>query len=82
MKSKSTYLKSSKEDDEMYIDNKFDSEASLKDRAARKKRKLPTSVALDSETIFKLKSVAEEKGIPYQVLMRSYILKGLKEDTA
>ncbi len=28
------------------------------------------------------KHSAEERGIPYQVLMKSYILKGLKKDTA
>lgn len=47
-----------------------------------KKKKVPTSVALDRETILDLKAMAEERGIPYQVLMRSYILQGLKKDKA
>jgi predicted DNA binding CopG/RHH family protein len=47
---------------------------------ARKKKKRPTSIALDEETIQKLKMLAEVKGIPYQVLMRSYILKGIHEE--
>lgn len=43
----------------------------------RKKRKLPTSVALDEETIKELKVLAEWRGVPYQVLMRMFILDGL-----
>lgn len=47
-------------------------------RDSRRKKKMPTSVALDPETIEGLKSLAERKGIPYQVLMRSFILEGLE----
>ena len=40
-------------------------------------RKRPTSVALDDSTIDELKQVAEKQGIPYQVLIRVFILDGL-----
>ena len=40
-------------------------------------RKKPTSVALDETTIKDLKAIAEKKGIPYQVLIRVFILDGL-----
>ena len=43
----------------------------------KKKRKLPTSVALEEETIAELKKVAEVRGVPYQILMRMFILEGL-----
>ncbi len=39
--------------------------------------KKPTSVALDELTIKELKAVAEQQGIPYQVLIRVFILDGL-----
>ena len=41
-------------------------------------RKRPTSVALDNATIEELKRVAEKQGIPYQVLIRVFILDGLE----
>ena len=40
-------------------------------------RKKPTSVALDETTIHELKAAAEKQGIPYQVLIRVFILDGL-----
>ena len=40
--------------------------------------KKPTSVALDDITINELKAVAEIQGIPYQVLIRVFILDGLE----
>lgn len=43
----------------------------------KKKRKLPTSVALEEETIAELKKLAEGRGVPYQILMRMFILEGL-----
>lgn len=46
-------------------------------RRLKKKRKLPTSVALEAETIRELKSLAEWRGVPYQILMRMFILEGL-----
>jgi predicted DNA binding CopG/RHH family protein len=39
--------------------------------------KKPTSVALDEATINELKKEAEKNGIPYQVLIRVFILEGL-----
>lgn len=44
-----------------------------------RQKKQPTSVALDPQTIQSLKELAERKGIPYQVLMRSFILEGLEK---
>lgn len=41
-------------------------------------RKKPTSVALDDTTIVELKRIAEKQGIPYQVLIRVFILDGLE----
>jgi predicted DNA binding CopG/RHH family protein len=60
-----------------YEQVEFDQEAVKK---AQKKinRKMPTSVSLPPEVIEELKDVAEAKGIPYQVLMRSFIIEGLK----
>lgn len=81
MKSK-TYVKNKKSDLKMYKHLEFDAKKSLAERKKRIATKKPTSVALDEETIAQLKELAEERGIPYQVLMRSYILKGLKEDLA
>jgi predicted DNA binding CopG/RHH family protein len=41
-------------------------------------RKRPTSVALDDATITELKHTAEKQGIPYQILIRVFILDGLE----
>ena len=46
-------------------------------RRLKKKRKQPTSVALEEETIKELKALAEWRGVPYQILMRMFILDGL-----
>lgn len=40
-------------------------------------RKQPTSVALEEATVKQLKMLAHQKGIPYQILMRMFILEGL-----
>ena len=42
-------------------------------------KKKPTSVALDDQTVRELKYVAEKQGIPYQVLIRVFILDGLEQ---
>jgi predicted DNA binding CopG/RHH family protein len=76
------YVKTHPSDAESYNEIEFEEDKSLKARQERMKRKKPTSVALDEDTISRLKELALERGIPYQVLMRSYILKGLKEDSA
>ena len=44
----------------------------------KKTRKLPTSIALEVTTIKELKALAEWRGVPYQVLMRMFILDGLR----
>lgn len=55
----------------------FDEEASL--NARRINRKMPTSVSLPEDVVKELKELAHHEGIPYQVLMRSFIIKGLRE---
>ena len=72
---KKTYVKSLKEYDQPF---ELDSKKIL---AAMKRfkdsPKRPTSVALDETTIQELKAIAEVQGIPYQVLIRMFILDGL-----
>ncbi len=41
-------------------------------------RRKPTSIALEEEVIKELKALAEEKGMPYQVLMRLLIADGIR----
>lgn len=69
------YLKSEKDYDKV----DFDKKKALEGAKKISKRKVPTSVALDKSTVVELKIIAEEKGIPYQVLMRSLILEGLRK---
>jgi len=45
---------------------------------ARGARKRPTSVALDPELIEELKAAAHARGVPYQVLMRMFIIEGFR----
>jgi len=66
------YAKSLPEYDEV----EFDEKAVL--NARKVLRKMPTSVSLPPEVVEELKRIAEKKGIPYQVLMRSFILEGLE----
>ena len=47
----------------------------------KKKRKIPTSVALEETTVKELKALAQWRGVPYQVLMRMFILDGLHKST-
>ena len=72
------YVKS--KDIKMYKKLEFDREEASKAAKRIQKRKTPTSVALLPETIAILKKLAQEKGIPYQVLMRSFILQGIKKE--
>jgi type III secretion system FlhB-like substrate exporter len=44
----------------------------------KKARKQPTSVALDPAMIRELRRHALQRGIPYQVLMRMFIVEGLR----
>ena len=48
-------------------------------RRLKKGRKLPTSVALDPAVIRTLRDQAQERGLPYQVLMRMLIVEGLRK---
>ncbi len=48
----------------------------------KKSRKLPTSIALEESTINELKALAAWRGVPYQVLMRMFILDGLHKSQA
>jgi len=41
-------------------------------------KKLPTSIALEATTIKALKRLGAKMNIPYQILMRLFILQGLK----
>lgn len=45
----------------------------------KQSKKHPTSINLTESVILELKSIAQKKGIPYQTLMRSFILDGLKK---
>ncbi len=41
-------------------------------------KKVPTSVALDPGFVADLKKEAQARGIPYQVLMRMFIIEGFQ----
>ncbi|MBI4412468.1 MAG: ribbon-helix-helix protein, CopG family [Deltaproteobacteria bacterium] len=41
-------------------------------------RRKPTSVALEEDLLDELKSLANKRGVPYQVLMRLLIADGIK----
>lgn len=72
---KKSYVKSLKEYEAPFdLDSKKILAAMKRYKDSRKK---PTSVALDETTIQQLKVVAEKQGIPYQVLIRVFILDGL-----
>lgn len=72
---KKSYAKSLKEYDQAFeLDAKKILAAMKRYKSAPKK---PTSVALDETTINELKAIAEIQGIPYQVLIRVFILDGL-----
>jgi predicted DNA binding CopG/RHH family protein len=47
-------------------------------KAQKVSRKKPTSVALDPQLIAELKDAAKARGIPYQVLMRMFIIEGFE----
>ena len=72
---KHTYAKSLKE---YSAPSKFEKKKLLEAaKRLKKRRKLPTSVALEEKTIKDLKALAEWRGVPYQILMRMFILEGL-----
>lgn len=66
-------------DENIYKNIEFDKKSALAARKLLKSKKKPTSIALEDETIEELKDLAALKGIPYQVLMRSFILEGLRK---
>lgn len=41
-------------------------------------KKVPTSIALDPRFVEELKKAAEERGVPYQILMRMFIVEGFQ----
>jgi predicted DNA binding CopG/RHH family protein len=47
-------------------------------KTANASRKKPTSVALDPGLVAELKAEARARGVPYQVLMRMFIVEGFK----
>ncbi len=55
----------------------YDEKAIRKDREELRRR-MPTSVSLAPSVVEELKQLAGKKGIPYQVLMRCFILEGLE----
>ena len=61
-----------------YEEVEFDEKEILRERKNHLRRKMPTSVSLSPEVVEELKKLAEKKGIPYQVLMRSFIIEGLE----
>ena len=72
---KKSYAKSMKEYDKPFeLDAKKILAAMKRYKESPKK---PTSVALDETTVKELKTLAEIQGIPYQVLIRVFILDGL-----
>jgi predicted DNA binding CopG/RHH family protein len=73
---KKSYVKSRKVYEEVNtLDAKKIVEAMKRYKESPKK---PTNVALDEKTIQELKALAEVNGIPYQVLIRVFILDGLE----
>lgn len=73
---KKSYVKSLKEYEGPFeLDAKKILAAMKRFKNAKKK---PTSVALDETTIQELKILADKQGIPYQVLIRVFILDGLE----
>ena len=67
-------IKSKSEYNKIDFDIKKSKEAQSKIR-----RKMPTSISLAPDVVEELKKIAEKKGIPYQVLMRSFIIEGLEK---
>ncbi len=64
-----------KEYDKVEFDPKEIIEGMSRLKGARRK---PTSVALEDELLGELKSLAQERGVPYQVLMRLLIADGVR----
>ena len=69
------YAKSLKEYDKIDFDPKEVIAGMSRLKGARRK---PTSIALEVEMVKELKAIAQERGIPYQVLMRLLIADGIR----
>ncbi len=72
---KNYYVKSKKEYEETSL---LDANKILEAMKRVKGRRKPTSVALEESVIKDLKQVAEKLNLPYQVLVRLFILDGLR----
>ncbi len=72
---KNYYVKSKKEYENTSL---LDSDKILEAMKRVKGRRKPTSVALEESVIKELKKVAENLNLPYQVLVRLFILDGLR----
>lgn len=46
-------------------------------RKVKAAKKYPTSINLSAETVTELKRLAASRGVPYQTLMRMFVLEGL-----
>lgn len=69
------YARRLKEYDKIEFDPKEIIEGMSRLKGARRK---PTSVALEDELLVELKSLAQKRGVPYQVLIRLLIADGIK----
>ncbi len=57
----------------------FDEEKILEAmKRLKSKKKVPTSVALDPDLVAEIKVAAQERSVPYQVLLRMFIVDGFK----
>lgn len=72
---KNYYVRSKKEYEETSL---LDAERILEAMKRVKGRRKPTSVALEESVIKELKQVGKDLNIPYQVLVRLFVLDGLK----
>lgn len=63
-----------------YEDVDFDAKK-IQDAMKRHKnvRKLPTSIALDPTFLQSLKVEAQKRGIPYQIMLRMFIVEGFEK---
>jgi predicted DNA binding CopG/RHH family protein len=79
MKKRENFMRRYVKNEAEYRKVEFDS-AKIKAAMKRQKasRKQPTSVALDPELILELKAESKARGVPYQVLMRMFIIDGFK----
>lgn len=77
IKRKEVFMKKYAKSKSDYDEVEFDEDEVRKSRKIG--RKMPTSVSLSPEVVEELKKIANKKGIPYQVLMRSFIIEGLEK---